>query len=137
MDDDWKKLVCMMKYLAYTKDLFLTLHADSSVTLKWYKAALFAIHPDMKSHTGIKLTMDKGFPYCKLRKQKLNTKRSTKSELVGVDDGLPQVLWTTYFLKAQGYKTTNTIVYQDNKSAELLEINCKVNSSKRTQHINI
>ena len=62
---------------------------------------------------------------------------STKSELVGVDDAMPSVLWTRLFLEAQGYDVTENIVYQDNKSAILLEKNGKASSSKRTKHINI
>ena len=49
----------------------------------------------------------------------------------------PQVLWTRYFLEAQGYTSDETIVYQDNKSAILLEENGTASSSKRTRHINI
>ena len=42
-----------------------------------------------------------------------------------------------YFLDAQGYGYSHTIVYQDNKSAILLEKNGKASSGKRTKHINI
>ena len=53
-----------------------------------------------------------------------------------MDDILPQVSWTNYFMRAQGYGSEETIVYQDNKSAILLENNGKL-SSKRTKHINV
>ena len=53
--------------------------------------------------------------------QKLTTKSSTESELVGVDDAMPQIVWTKYFLLAQGHCIRDNIVYQDNKSAVLLE----------------
>ena len=56
-----------------------------------------------------------------LKKQKLNTRSSTETELVSADDVMPQVLWTTYFLDAQGYDVKDTIMYQDNQSAMLLE----------------
>ena len=42
-----------------------------------------------------------------------------------------------YFLEAQGYKITDNILYQDNKSSILLEKNGKLSSGKRTKHINI
>ena len=70
-------------------------------------------------------------------KQKLNTRSSTESELVAVDDLMPAICWTRYFMKAQGYKINENIVYQDNRSAILLETNGKASSSKRTKHINI
>jgi hypothetical protein len=71
------------------------------------------------------------------RKQKLNTKSSTESELVGVDDAMPLVIWTRYFLQEQGYEMKPSLVYQDNKSAMLLEENGRASSSKRTKHINV
>jgi hypothetical protein len=57
------------------------------------------------------------------KQQKLNAKSSTEAELVGVDDVMPQVLWTLYFLEAQGYKIDENALYQDNKSSILLETN--------------
>ena len=35
-------------------------------------------------------------------KQELNTKRSTKAELLGDDDIIPECFLTGYFLKSQG-----------------------------------
>jgi hypothetical protein len=62
---------------------------------------------------------------------------STETELVRVDDCMPAICWTRYFLEAQGYHVTENIVYQDNKSAILLERNGKASSSKCTKHIHI
>ena len=90
----------------------------------------------MKSHTGAALTMGTGTVYNGSKKQKLNVRSSTEAELVGVDDYIAQVLWTNYFLKAQGFTTEDTIIYQDNKSAMLLEKNGRISSGKRTKHIN-
>eukprot|EP00957_Ditylum_brightwellii_P020350 1535681-Ditylum_brightwellii.AAC.1 len=70
-------------------------------------------------------------------KQRLNTKSSTETELIGVDDAMAHVLWTTYFIEAQGYKMKSAKVYQDNLSAMLLEKNGKWASGKRTKHINV
>ena len=49
----------------------------------------------------------------------------------------PQVLWTRYFLEAQGYGVKASIVYQDNQSTILLADNGKASSGRRTRHINI
>jgi hypothetical protein len=81
--------------------------------------------------------MGKGFPIVSSTKQKLNTRSSTESELVGVDDMMPSILWTRYFLKAQGYHVNDNIIFQDNKSSMLLERNGKASSSRRTKHINV
>ena len=70
-------------------------------------------------------------------RQKINTRSSTEGELVGVNDALPQIVWTRNFLEAQGYKMGASDVYQDNQSAMLLEKNGKASSSRRTRHINI
>ena len=71
------------------------------------------------------------------RKQKINGKSSTEAELIGVDDALPQILLTRYFMESQGYTVKDNILYQDNKSAMLLEQNGKNSSSKRTKHIKV
>jgi hypothetical protein len=60
-----------------------------------------------------------------------------ESELVAVDDCMPAICWTRYFLEAQGYNVAENILYQDNQSAILLEKNGKASSGKRTKHINI
>lgn len=81
--------------------------------------------------------MGKGSIYSKSTRQRLNTKSSTEAELVGVDDLMPQVLWTKYFLEAQGFAVKDSKVYQDNQSTMLLAKNGKSSSGKRTRHINI
>jgi len=68
-------------------------------------------------------------------KQKINTRSSTETELVAVDDFVPQILWTNLFMEAQGYKTQDTVLHQDNQSTILLEKNGTASSSKRTKHI--
>ena len=64
-------------------------------------------------------------------KQKLNTKSSTKADLIGADDALPQMLWTKYFTRAQGYGIEEKRIYQDNMSAMLLETNRDKSSTKK------
>ena len=70
-------------------------------------------------------------------KHNINTRSSTESELVGVDDMMSLIIWTQYFVKAQGYKVSDNIVFQDNKSTMLLERNGKTSSGKRKKHINV
>jgi hypothetical protein len=50
---------------------------------------------------------------------------------------LPQVLWTQYFLQQQGITITENKIYQDNRSAILLETNGRRSSSKQAKHINV
>lgn len=91
----------------------------------------------MRSHTGGVLMLGKGATYATSTRQKLVTKSSTEAELVGVSDALPQVIWTRYFLEEQGYGVKDVVIYQDNKSAILLEQNDRASSGRRTRHINI
>ena len=49
---------------------------------------------------------------------------------------MPAICWTRYFLKAQGYRILDNVLFQENKSSILLEKNGKSSSSKRTKHIN-
>ena len=135
--DDWTKLVHLMKYIRGTRKLSLILSANGSSILKWWVDASFGVHPNMRGHTGGGLSMGTGFPIAISTKQKLNTRSSTETELVGVDDLMPPILWTRYFLDAQGYKAFESLLFQDNRSAILLEKNGKASSSKRTKHINI
>ena len=80
--------------------------------------------------------MGRGYPIAQSGKQKLNTRSSTESELVGVDNLMPEVLWSRLFLEGQGYGVKDNLVYQDNQAAILLEKNGKSSSGKRTKHIN-
>jgi hypothetical protein len=70
----------------------------------------------MRSHTGGAMSLGRDIIYGTSKQHKLNTKSSTEAELVGVDDVMPQVLWTLYFLESQGYNIYDNILYQDKKS---------------------
>jgi hypothetical protein len=99
--DDWRKLSHLMEYLRVDRLHPLTMRADGSGVLMWHVDASFAVYPNMRSHTGGGLTMGQGFTIVSSTKQKLNTQSSMKSELVGVDDMMPIVVWSWYFLMVQ------------------------------------
>jgi hypothetical protein len=136
-EDDWKKLVRMMRYLRGSMELLVTLSAESTSVLKWWVDGSHATHPNFRGHSGGCLSMGKGMPITGSSKQKLNTRSSTETELVAADDFMPMIIWTNLFLEAQGYGTKETILYQDNQSAILLEKNGRKSSGKRTKHLNI
>ncbi len=91
----------------------------------------------MKGHTRGTSSLEKGSSFSKLTKQKLNITSSTEVELVGTFDLMLKILWVNYFLEAQGYSLSSTVVYQDNQFAVLLEKNGKYISSKKRKHINV
>ncbi len=84
--DDWEKLCHLMEYLRGDCDQPLILGADNNGLLMWYVDASFVMHPNMRRHTGGGLTLGRGFPISVSTKQKLNTRSSTETELVGVEN---------------------------------------------------
>jgi hypothetical protein len=110
-EDDIKKLIRMLQFLRATKDDYLTLSATSLHNVRWWVDASYAVHPDIKSHTGGAMSLRRGVIYGTSKPQKLNTKSSTEAELVGAGDVMPQMLWTLYFLEAQGYKVDSNTLF--------------------------
>jgi hypothetical protein len=135
--DDYKKLRRVVNYLRETKKLYLTLEAENLQMIKWWVDASFAVHHDMRSHTGGVMSLGKGAIYSTSTRHKLNTKSSTEAELVGVDDVMPMILWTRQFMEGQGYTIRDNVVYQDNQSSMLLANHGQQSSTKRTRHLDI
>ena len=71
------------------------------------------------------------------RKQGMNTRSSTKAEVVAADEIVSPIIWTQLFLEAQGYPIKENILYQDNKSAMLLKTNRCKSAGKHSCHLNI
>ena len=135
--DDWKKLCKCIKYLRGSKGLVLTLEAGAGLNMAhWYVDGAFAVHRDMRSHTGVTMTLGKGAVLSGSSKQKLNTRSSTEAELIAVDEAMGMIMWTRNFLHGQGYSPEMKLA-QDNMSAMLLEKNGKASSGRRTRHLNI
>ena len=126
-----------MKYLNGTQNLVRKFSIENLTIAKWYVDASFAVHPDFKSHSGGVLKMGRGVLDSISSKQKLNTRSSTESELVSADTAVTHILWTDLFLAFQGYLLKKNILYQDNKSAILLETNGRKSAGKHSRALNI
>jgi len=133
--DDYKKLTRVIQYLRDTTKMMLTIEPDNNP--RWWVDSSYAVHLDMKSHTGIFMSIGRGGGYTASRKQKRNTKSSTEAELVAIDDAMGQILWTRHFLADQDMPVPVTTIYQDNKSTILLSENGKMSSSKRTKQLDV
>ena len=134
--EDVAKQDRVLMYLHATPGLGLTLRASSGIELMAFVDASFAVHHDMKSHTGIVLSLGGGTVFSSSKKQSLVTKSSTESELVAVSDAIPQIVWTREFLLNQGYECKPAVLYQDNQSTIALMAKGK-STSPRTRHIAI
>ena len=135
--NDWDKLKRVLQCLKGTKEDILTLEADNTQTLTWYVDAAFAVHCDMKSHTGAIFTIGKGAIISDSTKQKNNSRSSTEAELNAVDEKLSKILWSKKFIEAQGFPVKINVIYQDNTSTMKLQQNGKASSGKRTRHFDI
>ena len=76
----------MIRYLNCSPDLPLTLKADSTNIVKWWVDGSYAVHPNCRSQTGGTGSLGKGSIISTSTKLKLNTRSSTNTELVAVDD---------------------------------------------------
>jgi hypothetical protein len=122
----------VMSFMKETIDDVLMLEADDTNTLMWYIDVAFAIHGDMKSHTGAVFTMGKGAIISSSTKQRVNSRSSTESELIGVDGKIAKVLRMKRFLEWQDFAVKLNIIFQDNTSSIKLEENGKGSLGKRT-----
>ena len=134
---DQKKLRRLLEYLFGTLDLSLILGADNLGTVYTWVDASYAVHRDMRSHTGGVISFGTGGILCKSSKQKLNTKSSTEAELIGASDYLPNTIWVMAFMAAQGYPILDSRFAQDNESAIRLERNGRASAGQKSRHINI
>ena len=111
--------------------------ADSLYILQSWADASYAVHPDMRGHTGGVTSFGHGLTHTECSKQKINTKSSTESEIVAASDYLAHTIWLAGFMKDQGYPLSRKLFYQDNTSAIQIEKNGSVSSGKKSRHINI
>jgi len=91
-EEDWTKLVKLMKFLYATKEDSLRIKFGRENILEWYVDAAYAVHPDMRSHTGFTLFNGEGGIQSTSLKQKINTRSSTEAELVTVKNSIGQII---------------------------------------------
>jgi hypothetical protein len=87
----------------------LNLSADNLTTINWWVDASHAVNDDCRGHTGAMMLMGKGAAISFSNKHKINTKSSSKSELISADQALSPILHTRYFIEAQGYSVEQNI----------------------------
>ena len=70
-EDNFKKLTWVVKYLHGTIDMILTLSLDTLKIMTWWVDVSYAVHDDMKGHTGGTMSLGQGSVYSTSSKQKL------------------------------------------------------------------
>ena len=133
-EQDLTKLQRLINYIYASAELGICLEAGDPISIFAYVDTSYGVHFDGKGHTGSFISLFKGGVYVKSSKQKLNTKSSTETELVGLSDSLSMIIWIRNFLVAQGYCLSAAVVYQDNKSTITLATKGASNS-ERTRHV--
>ena len=126
-----------MRYIRGMRTLPLVLSANGSDILKWWVDASFSVHPNIQGHSGGGLSLGCGFPILSSTKQKLNIRSSTATEIVGADEFMKEICWTRYFMKAQGYRVLDNVLFQGIGSSINMEKNGKSSSRESTKHMNI
>ena len=134
---DWKKLSRLLSYIQNTIDDKQIIGASSIYNLYTWIDAAYAVYEDMKGQTGGCMSMGYGVIHVRSLKQKLNTKSSTKTEIVGMSEYIPYNIWLSMFLKEQGYDLMDNVVFQDNQSAIRMEINGRNSCTGNSRHIHI
>ena len=64
-------------------------------------------------------------------------RRGTRRAPSHSDEVVGPMLWTKLFLEHQGYPVRKNVLFQDNRSAMLLEENGRKSAGKRSRHLNI
>ena len=99
---DWRKLQRVLLFLMHTIDDDRVIGIEGIEVLHTWIDALYAVHPDMKSHTGGCIVYGLGIIDSGSMKQKLNSKSLTESEVIGTSNYLSRTIWVKMFLEEQG-----------------------------------
>ena len=101
--DDSEKLKRGCTYVKNTIKYKRIIGAKTISDLFTWIYAAYAVHNDMRRHTGGAISMGYVIIHGKYSKQKINVKISTESELAGMGKYVPYNIWFMMFRSAQGY----------------------------------
>ena len=135
--DDWCKLVRAMSWLYQTADDVRIIGADNLHEMLTFIDSAHAVHPNMRGHTGGLTTFGTGIIDQKSSKQKMNTRSSTETEVVGTSEYLPKNIFFEMFMEAQGYKLESNVLAEDNESTICMSKNGRDSCTSNSKHITI
>jgi len=94
IEEDWGKLRRVMRFIKDTINDRRIMGTDDILKLETWIDASHAVHEDMKGVTGSCMSIGWGVIHDKASKQKINTRNSCESELVGVSEYIPfKYIW--------------------------------------------
>ena len=135
--EDHKKLRRVLKFIQQTIDDTRIIGIDRLDTMLTFVDSSHAVHPDMRGHTGGLITFGTGILSPRSSKQKMNSRSSNETEVIGNSEYLPTNIWHEHFLEAQGYPIKYNYFFQDNEGAEKMAKNGRLSCGSNSRHINI
>jgi len=135
--DDWCKLKRLLCWTKQTVEDVQIIGADSLVDMLTFIDSAHAVHPDMRGHTGGATTFGTGIIDQKSSKQKMNSRSSTETEVIGNSEYLPKNIYFEMFMEGQGYKLRSNTLMQDNVSMMRMATNGRSSCTSNSKHISI
>jgi len=132
-DEDFSKLMRIVRYLAGTKDIGIVYKASKMVPIV-YADASHNMYSDGRGQAGMVITFGSGPIFCRSFKIKCTTRSSSESELYALEDASTYVIWLRCLLSGMHINIdAPTIVFQDNQSTIIMAI--QGGNFKRTKHL--
>lgn len=89
--DDWNMMMRVLGYLTETMEYHNILNYSNLNNLTWYIDGSYASHSDMRGQSGAVLMAGDCVVLFKSNKQKVNTRSLTETEVIAIDNALPNV----------------------------------------------
>jgi hypothetical protein len=136
--EDWEAINRLLYYIVGTRDLGLLLHSGEGIILYATVDASYAVHGDLKSHTGCTLHIGRhsGSFRSLTKKQSVMADSSTIAEYIGAHLASKEIMWTRNFLFELGFQQKEpTTLYEDNQST--IKLIGKPGNGNKTKHIDL
>ena len=134
-EEDWGELRRALNFVKATKDDKMIMSTHNFPKLETWVDASYTVHDkNMREHTGGCMYFGWGIVHGKASKQKLNTKSSAESELIGVSEYIPYKIHLINLLIGQGRKMKKRVLYHENESSICMENNGQHSCTGNSRH---
>ena len=97
--DEYKKLTRIIRYIREMQVMNLTLEAESMGTILWWINAAYSVNLDLKVHSGGMILLKESVADSKSSRHRINSRSSTESDIIGLYNNMPGVIWTLLLLE--------------------------------------